>query len=235
MFGSESSQTEKVSQAIAEGYDVQQMELMEEMCILVNENDESLGSASKKVCHEVNSIEQGMLHRAFSVFLFDATGEQLLLQQRAKEKITFPDCWTNACCSHPLFVEDEREEHEQMGIKRAAIRKLHHELGIEGISTDDLNYITRVHYKAVSDSVWGEHEIDYILFLKKDVVLHINRNEVKDYRYVTRDELRDLMMSSIKWTPWFRLIAETYLFEWWKLLELNIPLVDFRTTIHRIN
>ena len=70
-----------------------------------------------------------MLHRAFSVFLFNTRGE-LLLQQRSDAKITFPGHWTNTCCSHPLSVAGELEETEAMGVKRAAQRKLQHELGI---------------------------------------------------------------------------------------------------------
>jgi isopentenyl-diphosphate delta-isomerase len=217
-------------------YDAKQMGHMDEVCILVNENDEVVGSAPKKVCHAMNFIQEGMLHRAFSVFLFDGTGTRLLLQQRAKEKITFPDCWTNTCCSHPLFNDEEREEHNQLGVKRAAIRKLHHELGIEGVSAEDLHFVTRVHYKASSDNMWGEHEIDYILFLKRDVTLHVNRNEVKDHRYMTRMELDELLMSSSNLTPWFRLIVETYLFEWWEAFESDMPLASPKqTTIYRVN
>lgn len=60
------------------------------------------------------NINQGMLHRAFSVFLFNSKGE-LLLQQRSDEKITFPSTWTNTCCSHPLYFPEELVEENQMG------------------------------------------------------------------------------------------------------------------------
>jgi len=66
-------------------YDAEQVRLMEEMCILLDENDKQIGAASKKVCHLMDNINQGMLHRAFSVFLFNSKNE-LLLQQRAEEK-----------------------------------------------------------------------------------------------------------------------------------------------------
>lgn len=90
--------------------DPEQVKLMEEQCILVNHNDEVIGSASKKECHLHNGKDDVPLHRAFSVFLFDSSN-RLLLQQRATEKITFPDRWTNTCCSHPLYeIENEREE-----------------------------------------------------------------------------------------------------------------------------
>jgi len=79
--------------------------------------------------HLIQNIQKN-LHRAFSVFLFDKTGERLLLQQRAQEKITFPEYFTNTCCSHPLNTPSELIEEDQLGAKNAARRKLEHELGI---------------------------------------------------------------------------------------------------------
>ena len=81
---------------------------------------------------------RGALHRAFSVFLFNEEGK-LLLQQRAADKITFPEVWTNTCCSHPLYgyEPDEVDSDESIaagtveGVKAAAVRKLEHELGIK--------------------------------------------------------------------------------------------------------
>lgn len=120
-----------------EGYDEEQVRLMEEACIVLDNDDKPIGSASKKTCtafffspfhllstsfvlysqltcaqlpiatgHLMTNINRGLLHRAFSVFLFDSQN-RLLLQQRASEKITFPDLWTNTCCSAsqvPLLV-----------------------------------------------------------------------------------------------------------------------------------
>lgn len=84
------------------------------------------------VAHLMENINKGALHRAFSVFLFDSEGK-LLLQKRASEKITFPDCWTNTCCSHPLTRPDEMIIEKQMGVKNAASRKLEQELGITDV------------------------------------------------------------------------------------------------------
>src|ERR1700755_1544797 len=84
------------------GYDEEQIRLMDEVCIVLDDNDQPIGSASKKACHLMTNINNGLLHRAFSCFLFDPKTKKLLLQQRATEKITFPDMWTNTCCSHPL-------------------------------------------------------------------------------------------------------------------------------------
>jgi len=112
--------------------------------------------------HLMKNIDEGLLHRAFSVFLFDRNS-RLLLQQRASEKITFPDMWTNTCCSHPLGVPGETGsnlEDAVQGTKRAAIRKLDQELGIkaEQASLEKFKFLTRIHYKAPSDGKWGEHE-----------------------------------------------------------------------------
>src|SRR3989338_4607615 len=82
-----------------------QNRLMEELVILVDDQDRPIGTESKRISHSVEHIRKGMLHRAFSVFLFDAGGK-LLLQQRAAEKITFPNYWTNTCCSHPIVSID---------------------------------------------------------------------------------------------------------------------------------
>lgn len=109
--------------------DETQVQLLAEECILVNESDKVIGSDTKKNCHLNEQIQAGKLHRAFSVFLFNSNGK-LLLQQRALAKITFPGCFTNTCCSHPLYRQEELEEVGALGVKRAARRKLEHELGI---------------------------------------------------------------------------------------------------------
>jgi isopentenyl-diphosphate delta-isomerase len=129
-----------------------------EHCIVVDHDDNIIGHQSKRTCHLAPEIEKGLLHRAFSVFLFNSRGE-LLLHQRASEKITFPDLWTNSCCSHPLYVPQEIQG--ELGAKQAAIRKLEHELGITlgQVTPEELVYLTRIHYKSIQpDGVWGEHE-----------------------------------------------------------------------------
>lgn len=159
------------------------------------------------------------LHRAFSVFLFNSKGE-LCLQRRALEKPTFPGRWTNTCCSHPLFGTNEADEVDHMGVKRAAIRKLDDELGIKGIEAHELKFLTRVHYCAMSDGKWGEHEIDHLMFLQRDIDHLANPNEVCEVKYVTPDQLRadfELAKSNSEHlTPWFQMIAEQLLFGWWE-------------------
>lgn len=121
--------------------------------------------------HLMKNIDQGLLHRAFSVFLFDSKN-RLLLQQRATEKITFPDMWTNTCCSHPLGVPGETGaelEAAVQGVRRAAQRKLDQELGIRAaqVPLDQFQFLTRIHYKAPSDGKWGEHESRYLYSLSQ--------------------------------------------------------------------
>ncbi|GAV03131.1 hypothetical protein RvY_13606 [Ramazzottius varieornatus] len=210
--------------------------LLNEVCILVDENDQKTGSATKKECHLLKN-GQSLLHRAFSVFIFNDKGE-LLLQQRADSKITFPDTFTNTCCSHPLAVDSELDENSAVGVRRAARRKLQQELGIlpEQVPLEELQYITRIHYRAPSDEIWGEHEIDYILFMQKNVDLVLNPNEVKSVRYVSQDDLRRMIEDdrngNLKLTPWFRLICKSQLFQWWNNLN-NLKKFEDYTSIHR--
>ncbi|XP_027697417.1 isopentenyl-diphosphate Delta-isomerase 1 [Vombatus ursinus] len=218
--------------------DEQQVQLLAEMCILIDENDNKIGVETKKNCHLNENIDKGLLHRAFSVFLFN-TENKLLLQQRSDAKITFPGCFTNTCCSHPLSNPGELEEDNAIGVRRAAQRRLKAELGIpmEQVPPEDISYLTRIHYKAQSDGIWGEHEIDYILFVRKNVTLDPNPNEIKSYCYVTQKELKKLLEEAangeIKITPWFKIIAETFLFKWWDNLNHLNRFVEHKK-IHRM-
>eukprot|EP01134_Creolimax_fragrantissima_P006016 CFRG6016T1 len=223
---------------IFKGCDEEQVKLMAEMCIELDTDDNVIGSVSKKEAHLMTNINTGLLHRAFSVFLFNSEGK-LLLQQRASEKITFPDCWTNTCCSHPLSRPEELLTEDQMGVKNAAVRKLEQELGIKtgSVPVEAFEFLTRIQYLAASDGQWGEHEIDYILFAQRDVEVVSNPNEVQEISYVSKDELKDLFAraetdKSIKITPWFRLICETLLYKWWDNLACLQKVKDV-DTIHR--
>jgi isopentenyl-diphosphate delta-isomerase len=214
---------------LEQGYDSIQVDLLKENCILVDENDNILGSGSKLDCHRRENLDRGMLHRAFSVFLFNEKGE-LLLQQRSMQKITFPGLFTNTCCSHPLFVPEEICG--VLGIKRASQRRLIQELGLH-IPLDALDYITRIHYKAYSDDQWGEHEIDYVLVVKQNSpILDLNPNEVMSIRYISKSALIDLLDSDPQlFTPWFRLISRHFLLKWWDNINNLDPFKDI-ATIH---
>lgn len=207
----------------------------------------------------MKNINEGLLHRAFSVFLFDSTN-RLLLQQRASEKITFPNMWTNTCCSHPLGIPGETGSELEAavhGVRRAAQRKLDQELGIkaEQVPLDKFQFLTRIHYMAPSDEKWGEHEskpqdflaiasriyrllnalVDYILFIKADVDVHANPNEVQDTQYVSAEELQNMFTDpDLKFTPWFKLICSSMLFEWWKHLDHGLDKFLGETQIRRM-
>ncbi|KAI5965675.1 IDI1 [Candida pseudojiufengensis] len=248
--GTNSSNSQQ-DQELFNGHDEEQIRLMEELCIVLDNEDKPLGAGTKKLCHMMENINKGLLHRAFSVFLFNEKNE-LLLQQRADEKITFPQMWTNTCCSHPLCVPSELGISELNndvndltnaieGVKIAAQRKLDHELGIQlkDVPIENFTYLTRIHYKSASGdektSKWGEHEIDYILILrtKNDISINANYNEVKDFKYVTASELKEMFKDdSLVFTPWFKLICQTFLFKWWDNLN---DLDQFKDdTIHRL-
>ncbi|QSL66352.1 hypothetical protein MERGE_000730 [Pneumocystis wakefieldiae] len=218
--------------------DPEQRRLMGETCILVNEEDEIIGFETKKKCHLLRNIKEGMLHRAFSVFLFNENG-LLLLQKRANEKITFPGLWTNTCCSHPLYIHLEygRTSEESIeGVKRAAQRKLHHELGISAnqVPLEKFSYLTKIQYSAQSDEVWGENEIDYILFIQANVDLNLNTNEVETARYVRQIDLREMLTSKdFKFTPWFQLICRSFMFFWWDNLN-DLSAIKNQHTIIRL-
>lgn len=239
------------SSGVLAGADPEQVRLMGERVILVDPDDNVCGHASKVAAHLLST---GLpLHRAFSVMLFDSSN-RLLLQQRASTKVTFPLYWANACCSHPLYTEKELglasrgenvatslvegtvssvELDSVLGAKRAAIRKLSHELGIEtgSITTSDLHFLNRIHYRAeCKDGTWGEHELDYVLFCRVDVPLRPSANEVESVRYVSPEELRELFNESDsgqpgapRVSPWFRHIVDSFGWRWWKALVASGP------------
>lgn len=212
------------------GSDPEQIRLMSEEVILVDHEDKVVGSMSKKDSHLVSNDLP--LHRAFSIFLFDTKG-RMLLQQRAAEKITFPSFWTNTVCSHPLHMPSElglNDNNNQVtGAKRAALRKLSHELGVKegAVLLKDLHYMTRIHYRADCDGgLWGEHEVDYIFMAMKDIELEPEPNEVRAVRYVTQEELKTLFVEakgseSLRFTPWFCHIVNEFGWDWWNTLLLK--------------
>ncbi|XP_010260544.1 PREDICTED: isopentenyl-diphosphate Delta-isomerase I [Nelumbo nucifera] len=226
------------------GMDAVQRRLMfEDECILVDENDNVVGHDSKYNCHLMEKIEsENLLHRAFSVFLFNSKYE-LLLQQRSATKVTFPLVWTNTCCSHPLYRESELIEENYLGVRNAAQRKLFDELGIpaEDVPVDQFTPLGRILYKAPSDGKWGEHELDYLLFIVRDVNVQPNPDEVADVKYVNRNQLKELVRKAdageegLKLSPWFRLVVDNFLLKWWDHVEKGTlhEAADMKT-IHKL-
>jgi isopentenyl-diphosphate delta-isomerase len=167
-----------------------------EKVILVNEDDEAIGSMEKMEAHE-----KALLHRAFSVFVFNGAGK-LLLQRRALDKYHSGGLWTNTCCSHPREGET---------VDEAAHRRLHEEMGMDCELVRKFSFI----YKATLDHGLTEHELDHVLVGTTDQVPVINPEEVAEYSYVDVGEtLDDLVENPQKYTAWFaicfpRLVEES--------------------------
>ena len=200
--------------------DDEQSIMMAEAVILVDESDNELGYASKVESHH----DHGLLHRAFSVLLFNENNE-LLLQKRADSKVTFPGVWANSCCSHPLYSELEREIKNNLGVKRAAVRKLDQELGIksEQLPIDNFHFITKMMYSSRMDENWIEREIDHVLMIKSNVDVDFNPNEVSAVKWVSREQLEEMLVDEEidgEIAPWFRCIASRLMNDdWWSTVE----------------
>ena len=166
---------------------------MEEQVVLISENDEVLGLMDKMQAHE-----NGLLHRAFSVFLFNEKGE-VLLQKRAAEKYHSPNQWTNAVCSHPRDGETYME---------GAQRRLKEELGIEAMELSPKFHFI---YKAdVGGNLW-EHELDHVFTGNYDGNFSLNEEEVSEIRYITMEALDQEMESNPEnFTEWFKIILGEY-------------------------
>lgn len=157
---------------------------MEEV-ILVNEKDEPIGLMEKLQAHK-----QGLLHRAFSVFIFNRKGE-LLIHQRAKDKYHCGGLWTNTCCSHPR---------ENETVMEAASRRLQEEMGF----VVPLEKVDEFIYKAEFENGLTEYEYDHILIGSFDEVPKPNRGEVQDWKYVSVETvLSEIKTNPDKFTYWF--------------------------------
>ncbi len=166
---------------------------MSEYVVLVNENDKPLGTMEKQEAHV-----QGVLHRAFSVFLFNERGETLL-QQRAETKYHSPLLWTNTCCSHPREGETYLE---------GAQRRLQEEMGITCSLEKKFQFI----YKADVGQGLTEHELDHVFIGIFNDEPKINVEEVANYKWATLDTIRqEIKNHPNKYTEWFKIIFEEYL------------------------
>jgi isopentenyl-diphosphate delta-isomerase len=173
-----------------------------EQVILVDQFDNDLGSMEKLRAHEL-----GLLHRAFSVFLFDDKGN-MLLQKRALGKYHSPGLWTNTCCSHPKPGEL---------IIDAAKRRLIEEMGIVTNIEPAFNFI----YKASLDQNLTEHELDYVFVGTYNGIISPNSIEVCDYLYISIDDLNHkLMTNEEEFTVWFK-IAYNSVMQWYQSNIVN--------------
>lgn len=158
-----------------------------EELILVDGNDVEQGFLSKAECHNGD----GQLHRAFSVFLFNDSGE-LLLQQRSREKRLWPGYWSNTCCSHP-------RRGESMHI--ATQRRLLDELNLES----ELQFVFKFTYQANYGDVGSEHELCHVYLGKVQDRLTPNRNEIDAIRFLDARSLdREFAEHASQFTPWFK-------------------------------
>lgn len=161
-----------------------------ELVILVDEQDNEIGLMEKQEAHE-----KALLHRAFSVLIFNSNGETLL-QQRAHTKYHSAGLWTNACCSHPRAGETTLE---------AAHRRLVEELGFDCHLELKHSFI----YKAPFDNGLTEHEFDHVFFGSYNEAINFNMDEVAAVKWVNIPWLLDdIKQNPENYTVWFRMIVE---------------------------
>ena len=173
-----------------------------EELILVDADDNEAGYLSKAAAHDGD----GVLHRAFSLFLFNARGE-LLLQQRAATKRLWPGYWSNSCCSHP-------RRGETMAV--ATRRRLSDELNI----SSSLEFVYKFSYQADYGDAGAEHELCHVFLGRVDGAVHANDHEIANTRFVSVRELEDELRAQPEcFTPWFKL-------EWQTLRERHAQVLE---------
>jgi isopentenyl-diphosphate delta-isomerase len=155
--------------------------------ILVDDTDKAWGKLEKQLVHE-----KGLLHRAFSIFIFNSKGE-ILMQQRADDKYHSGGLWSNTCCSHPRFGET---------IEYAVERRLEEEMGMSSNTEFAFSFI----YKASFENGLTEHEFDHVYFGVTDDLPKPNFSEVKDWKYMSIEKLaKDLELNPHHYTAWLKI------------------------------
>ena len=155
--------------------------------ILVNELDEAIGSMEKMEAHE-----KALLHRAFSVFLFNKKGE-MLLQKRAATKYHSPSLWTQACCRHAMPGETNEE---------AALRRLQEELGFTATVQKAFHFT----YKAEFDNGLTEHEFDHVFIGEYEGAMQLNAEEGSEVCYKSIAVIKDeIAQDAGSYTEWFKI------------------------------
>ena len=163
---------------------------MEELVVLVDEKDNQVGLMPKMEAHE-----KAVLHRAFSVFIFNSEGK-LMLQQRAADKYHSPLLWTNTCCSHQREGETNLE---------AGKRRLEEEMGF----TTDLKEVFWFVYKAPFENGLTEHELDHVMVGYYEEAPKINKEEVASYKWMTLIDVKKSIEKNPKeYTEWFKIIFD---------------------------
>jgi isopentenyl-diphosphate delta-isomerase len=163
---------------------------MEELVVLVDEKNNQIGLMPKMEAHE-----KALLHRAFSVFVFNKKDE-LMLQQRAASKYHSPLLWTNTCCSHQRDGESNLE---------AGKRRLQEEMGF----TTPLKEVFSFVYKAPFDNGLTEHEFDHVLIGYFDDEPNINKEEAEAYKWMPLEDVKnDIEVHPSNYTEWFKIIFQ---------------------------
>ena len=169
----------------------------DEQLILVDSDDREIGHLAKADAH----LGSGVLHRAFSLFVFNPGG-QLLVQQRAPGKRLWPGYWSNTCCSHPRRGEK---------MKSAIARRLREELGM----TAELGFLFKFEYQTQYDAHGAEHELCWVYAGWSAERPRANVDEIAAWRYVTPHELHtEIMCAPERFTPWFKI-------EWERVLRAH--------------
>lgn len=177
---------------IAHCYELKIENLKEENVILVDLDNNQIGTMPKMEAHE-----KAVLHRAFSVFVMNNKGE-IMLQQRASHKYHSPLLWTNTCCSHQRVGETNIQ---------AGKRRLQEEMGF----VTELNELFSFIYKAPFDNGLTEHELDHVMMGGYDKEPNINIEEVADWKWMKPQDIKnDILEHSGNYTAWFKIIFEKF-------------------------
>jgi isopentenyl-diphosphate delta-isomerase len=169
---------------------------MQEIINLVNPEGEVIGSIEKLEAHE-----KGLLHEAFSIFIFNKNKE-ILLQKRASTKYHSGNLWTNTCCSHPRAGED---------LNIAVHRRMVEEMGFD---IEDIKKVYNFIYNVSLDKGLIEHEYDHVMVGEyNDEIINPNPEEVCDYKWVSMDSLKkDVEINPQNYTEWIKIIVKDEIF-----------------------
>ena len=163
----------------------------------------------------ITRLEFYIEHSA-SLFLIQI--ENCSFKKEPEIKLPFLECGQTRAVPHPLSYNDELED--SVGVKRAAVRKLVQELGVnaDAISVDDFQFITRFMYSARMNETWVEREVDHVLLYYGDLEINPNPSEIEDVRWVNEDELESMLIDENEIiAPWFRVIAARLMDNsWWE-------------------
>lgn len=238
--------------SVWDGIHSSQVASLSDSLIQVDRMDSVIGPVPKLDSHLAQAVNDGVIHRAFSVFLFSRDTRALLIQKRCSSKIVFPREWANTCCSHPLYIESEMDNIDgtNKGIKRAASKRLHAELGISNFPLDSFAFKEKILYRQLSPGgTFGESECDYILIgefdREKEPVTPVP-DEVEETCWIEpgpvgsrtknlRSFLQSENLKGFPPTPWFDLIVQDSqcLEHWWDrlLTDRNFLKDDYKGSI----